>query len=170
MTCPVMAELVGIAPSSIHHILTNILGKRKIVAKWIPHLLSEEQRQARRIICSSHFWRHRREGDGFLQRIIACDETWAYAYHPELKRQSAEWRSPDSPRPVKAIREWQLSRSCTFFDYQGVICDHAVPPNHTVNGEYYLHVLHDFVRPAIRRKRPELLETVILLQDNAAPH
>ena len=41
----------------------------------------------------------------------------------------------------------------------------------TVNGEYYQWILREKVRPAVRGKRPTLLdEGVILLHDNASPH
>ena len=59
----------------------------------------------------------------------------------------------------------------TFFDMHGIIFDEAVPVGQNVNGDYYLTVLRSKVRRAIRDKRPNLLESgVILLQDNAAPH
>ena len=58
-----------------------------------------------------------------------------------------------------------------FFDYQGILLDHPVPQNTTVNGEYYETVLRTCLRPAIRKKRPALLaERPILLHDNARPH
>jgi hypothetical protein len=36
------------------------------------------------------------EGDKFLDSIVTGDETWCYHYEPESKRQSMEWRHPDS--------------------------------------------------------------------------
>jgi hypothetical protein len=41
----------------------------------------------------------------------------------------------------------------------------------TVLCQYFWSLLQDEVRPAVRRKQPELLEhNVILLQENATPH
>jgi hypothetical protein len=37
------------------------------------------------------------EGQAFLYRIVAIDETWVRDFEPELKSQSNEWRSPNSP-------------------------------------------------------------------------
>ncbi|KAJ4426711.1 hypothetical protein ANN_26509 [Periplaneta americana] len=44
---------------------------------------------------------YQREGDDFLGRIVAMDETWTRSYEPNLKRQSNEWKHPGSPRPNK---------------------------------------------------------------------
>jgi hypothetical protein len=38
---------VGISPASVYRILTNSLGKRKVCAKWIPHMLNDNQRAMR---------------------------------------------------------------------------------------------------------------------------
>ena len=59
----------------------------------------------------------------------------------------------------------------TFFDHYGVLLDWPVPVGTTVNGEYYQRILREKLRPAVRRKRLNLLhEGVILLHDNASPH
>ena len=90
-----------------------------------------------------------------------------------MKRQSSEWRLPSSPRPQKAIRKQGLLKimHVIFFDVQGIILDHPVPHGSTVNGDYYKMILKDKLFPAVKRKRPNLVESgVILLHDNASPH
>jgi len=37
--------------------------------------------------------------DDILGRVITGDETWVNQYDPETKRQSAQWKTPNSPRP-----------------------------------------------------------------------
>ena len=61
--------------------------------------------------------------------------------------------------------------SSVFFDRRGIIVNWPVPNGQTVNGEYYLWFLREKLRPAIRKKRPELLQRgVILHHDNAPAH
>jgi len=36
-----------------------------------------------------------------LGRVITGDETWVYQYDPETKRQSAQWKTANSPRTKK---------------------------------------------------------------------
>ncbi|KAJ4436691.1 hypothetical protein ANN_16822 [Periplaneta americana] len=81
--------------------------------------------------------RYQREGDDFLGRIVAMDETWTCSYEPNLKRQSNEWKHPGSPRPKK-VRPTQSAVKEMFivaYDIDGVILHHAVPPRQT-GGQY----------------------------------
>jgi histone-lysine N-methyltransferase SETMAR len=172
-TCAEIAERAGVSVGTAHTILTQKLHKKKLWAKWVPHLLSDEQRAARVRLSAAHLRRHRREGDSFLSRIVAGDETWVYSWDPELKRQSAEWRSEDSPRPQKARRKQGSMKvmHIIFFDMNGILLSWPVPVGTTVNGLYYQWVLREKLRPAIRKKRPQLLQDgVILLHDNAPAH
>jgi hypothetical protein len=58
-----------------------------------------------------------------------------------------------------------------FFSRNGLVLDNPMLVGTTVNGTYYCSLLQDKVRPALRRKQPELREHgAILLQDNATPH
>ena len=44
-----------------------------------------------------------RRNKNFLNSIVAEDETWCFRYDPTTKRQSAEWKSPESPK-AKTVR------------------------------------------------------------------
>ena len=142
---------------------------RKIAARWVPHHLTPEQKMERVRVASLLLRRQRREP--FLDRVIAIDETWIRSYEPELKRQSAEWRHPDSPRPIKFRQSPSPVKLMLIaaYDSSGMVLAHFVPPGQTVNSEYYCHFLKRELRPALRRKRPEM-ERPLILQDNAAAH
>ncbi|KAK3751164.1 hypothetical protein RRG08_023922 [Elysia crispata] len=51
----------------------------------------------------------------------------------------------------------------------GVILRWPVPIGTTINAQYYKKVLQDKLRPAIRKKRPGLLESGILFHHDNAP-
>ena len=55
------------------------------------------------------------------------------------------------------------------YDVQGVMLCHFVPHGETVNAQYYAAYLQNHLRRAVRRKRPQL-QNVIILHDNATPH
>ena len=55
------------------------------------------------------------------------------------------------------------------YDVQGVILCHFVPHGETVNAQYYAAYLQNHLRRAVRRKRSQL-QNVIILLDNATPH
>ncbi|KAK3702753.1 hypothetical protein RRG08_042738 [Elysia crispata] len=115
--------------------------------------------------------RFQTEQNDFLGRIITGDETWVYSGDPETKRQSAEWRDFDEPRPEKVRRKQGALKvmHMIFFDMNGVILRWPVPIGTTINAQYYKKVLQDKLRPAIRKKRPGLLESGILFHHDNAP-
>ncbi|KAK3751168.1 hypothetical protein RRG08_023926 [Elysia crispata] len=115
--------------------------------------------------------RFQTEQNDFLGRIITGDETWVYSWDPETKRQSAEWRDFDEPRPEKVRRKQGALKvmHMIFFDMNGVILRWPVPTGTTINAQYYKKVLQDKLRPAIRKKRPGLLESGILFHHDNAP-
>ena len=172
VSCEQVADHLGVSVSTAHHILTVKLNKRKIAAKWVPHILTEEQLQLRVHLCRLHLKRYWRERGNFLNRVVAGDETWVYSYDPELKSQSSEWTSADSPRPTKARRSKGPMKvmHIIFFDRAGILLDYCVPLGTTVNGDVYIEVLTKLKR-AIYDKRPDLhAAQPILLHDNAGPH
>ncbi|GFV37210.1 HTH_48 domain-containing protein [Trichonephila clavipes] len=77
---------------------------RKLCARWVLRLLTEEHK-LKRMACALDFLdRYHEEGDQFLERIVTGDETWVSHIAPESKRQSMEWRHTNSPVSVKAKR------------------------------------------------------------------
>lgn len=173
LTCDEIAHELGISHGSAHTIVTKHLGMRKVAARWVPHNLSDSQMDTRVKICRQHIRRHKIEQDSFLDRIVTIDETWIRSFEPELKRQSMEWHTTNSPRPVKFRRSLNNPKMLMIFAYDihGILTSHRVPTGQTVNKEYYKTYLRTVLRPAIRKKRPELLAVgPLILHDNASCH
>lgn len=172
-TCEELAESVGISHGSVHTILTRHLKMRRVSARWVPHHLNQDQMTQRVEVAEKHLKRYEIEGDEFLNRIVAIDETWLRSYEPELKSQSSEWHTPGSPRPAKFRRKQGNLKQLAImaYDNTGVLATDYVPLGQTVNGRYYAQFLQEKLRPAIRKKRPALLKAgVLLIHDNATPH
>jgi len=89
LTVRSIAEQVNINTETVRKILT--------CAKMAPTELTEEQKQRRVTICQDLLERQ----DDILGHVITGDETWVYQYGPETKRQTAQWKTANSPRPNK---------------------------------------------------------------------
>ena len=99
MTCDEIAYEVGLSHGAVYTILTERLNMRKIAARWVPHCLSESEKCRMIEISKELLSRYANEGENMLKRIVTIDETWIRSFEPELKRQSSEWHTPNSPRP-----------------------------------------------------------------------
>jgi len=114
----------------------------------------------------------REEGNEFLQKVVAIDETWIRDFEPELKSQSSEWRGKGPPRLKKFKRAQSKVKQIMIFAYdcKGVIMTDRVPSGKTVTAAYYRQFLQK-LRRKMHANRPDLLENgVLILRDNARPH
>jgi AraC-like DNA-binding protein len=101
LTVREIADEVGISTGSAHSILTENLHMCRVVAKFVPKLLSQEHQQLRLEVARDML--ERANGDPeFLKTVITGDETWVYGYDPETKVQSSQWKHSSPPRPRKA--------------------------------------------------------------------
>jgi predicted transcriptional regulator len=117
VTCEEISQATGIPPTSVFRILTSDLQKRKNFARRVPHCLTAEEKQKRLDIATLLKQIFDVEGQAFLRRIVAVDETWVRSFELELKWQSDEWRSPSSPRPKKFRRAQLNVKQMMIFAY-----------------------------------------------------
>jgi len=93
LTVRSIAEQVNTDRETVRKILNEDLDMRKVCAKMVTKQLTEEQKQRRVTICQDLLERQ----NDILGRVITGDETWVYQYDPETKRQSAQWKTANSP-------------------------------------------------------------------------
>ena len=79
---------VGICKSSCHTILTEKLKMNRFTAKFVPRLLTEEQKQNRATIRQELLDRWNID-ETVLKNVITGDETWVYGYGVETKVRSS---------------------------------------------------------------------------------
>jgi DNA-binding Lrp family transcriptional regulator len=104
-SCAEIAHEVNMSAASVFRIVTQTLQKRKVAAKWVPHQLNEEQKAARNRVAEELLRCYEAEGEQFLNRIVAIDETWIRDFEPQLKSQSPQWKHATSPCPKKCCRQ-----------------------------------------------------------------
>ena len=107
-------EVAEISIGSCHAIFSNVLGMKRVAAKFVPKLLNFEQKQ-RRISIAQELLNDVNDDPGLLKRVITGDETWVYGYDVETKVQSSQWKRPDEPRPKKARQVRSNMKVCHCF-------------------------------------------------------
>jgi transposase len=136
-----VAEMAGISKSTAQRILTSDLSMSHVSARWVPRLLTEEEKHVR-VSASRTFIREVGKDPSYLSRIITTDETWVHYFEPESKQASMVWKHTESPPPkkAKAVKSMGKVMCIVFIDMKGVILVHMVRPGHTVNASYYSQV------------------------------
>ena len=138
LTIRMIADNLDLNRESVRSILLHDLGMRKVCAKLVPKILSEDQKQRRVDFCKDMLEKIR-DDPNILYQVITGDETWVFQYDPETKRQSMQWKTAGSPRPKKA----RMSKSkikvmlIAFFDQKGLVHHEFVPEGETVNQYFY---------------------------------
>ncbi|UYV66139.1 hypothetical protein LAZ67_4000414 [Cordylochernes scorpioides] len=133
--------------------LTEDLQMRKVCAKLVPKVLTQDQKELRVLRCQELLDLIQNEPD-FLNSVVTGDESWMFEYDPESKRQSCAWHTKSSLRPKKA----RMSKSriktmiIVFFDIRGIV-----------------HCAQEIETP-FARVRTDIKDTVKLHHDNATSH
>jgi len=79
-----ISEATGVNWSSCQRILTVDLNMRRVAAKFVPRLLTQDQKNTRLTLCK--VLKNQIESDpNFLCKVIKGDKSWCYEYDPETK-------------------------------------------------------------------------------------
>ena len=76
-------DIMKISSGSLARFILDCLGVRKRWAHWVPHNLSEEQKQGRVAWCTHMLRTFDRGRSPRVWDIVTGDETWVYRYDPE---------------------------------------------------------------------------------------
>ncbi|GFR68203.1 histone-lysine n-methyltransferase setmar-like protein [Elysia marginata] len=96
-----IAKEHGISKERVQHIITYILGYKKVSARWVSRMLTDKMKMQRKTTYAELPKFYEEEGEKFIQRNDTGDESWAHHYDPESKRQSMEYRHKSFPSPRK---------------------------------------------------------------------
>ena len=118
-----IASEVGISFTAVQTILTDILGMSKVSERWVPRMLTDDQKRCRLDISKYLLSRYEDDPGDFIDRVVTQDETWVHHFDPESKMQSMRWKHPGSPIP-RSLRE--LVIASVFWDSQVIIFNKEV--------------------------------------------
>ena len=166
-------ELSGIHSSSVLKILRERLGLCKICMRWVPHLLTDEQKQSQVRLALQVIEKYDKCDPRRLEEIVTGDETWIYHFQPNSKARNKVWVSSEGDRPVIALR--CKTSNCMlymiFFDSKGPVLQIPVPKGSSVTGKFFRErVLTQLVDFYQKRTLCTGVSGIKLLHDNAPAH
>lgn len=172
-----VAQAACVSVSTAHRMIKKDLHLNQKCAKYVPRVLTDEQRRARVRFCSQNLDRVR-DDPHLLDKVICGDESPVYLHDPESKQTSKEWLPKGALRPQKALRLRSQKRTMltAFFDARGLV--HAEYTETSIDTDSYIQTLRN-LREKIRQKRPFMWKggidgktdcEFILQHDNASCH
>lgn len=168
-----ISDLCGINSSSVFQILTRVLKLRKVCARWIPHLLTDDQKYERVRIASQLLDTYKNADQKRMNVIVTGDETWVYFYEPDSKQKNKVWVGENDGRPQIARRARTSKRImyALFFDCQGMVARIPVPEGRSVTGTFYRDSVLAAAVCHYTADRPCTgVRGIKLLHDNAPAH
>ena len=150
--------------------MLSSLGYSKVCARWVPRMLTQENKENRLSVSRDLLNQYEDERDSFLDRIVTGDETWCHHYEPESKRQSMEWHHTGSPSKTKFKRLPSAGKvMCTiFWDRKGVVPLDFLESGTTINSDRYVETLTK-LKDRIARKRPEKRRIIFFSMTTPGP-
>ncbi|GFR79226.1 histone-lysine N-methyltransferase SETMAR [Elysia marginata] len=156
------AVKLKIPKSTVHEIVHDTLGYRKMSARWVPKALREDHELKRFEISQRLLLRCQQDngdedtthigvgpgGDfraknNLFDNLITGDKTWVHLNTPEAKRDSMIWKHPSSPvtKKFKVKRCAAKVMTTVFYDVTGVILLAILPQGQCINAAKYCSTL-----------------------------
>ena len=167
-----IVESLEISYGVVYCIIYDHLGLVKLSARWVPRMLTDDQKQIRVTACTELLGRFQHDKELFLKRLITQDESWVHHFDPESKIQSKEWHKKGSRPPKKYKRRPSSGKVMltVFWDSEGPIMVDFLQKGEKINDDYYSDKLRRLKPEIVAKRRGKQRAGVLLLQDNASPH
>jgi len=165
MSCKAICTVLEIPKTSCLRILHDTLKMKKFNLRWVPYLLSEEQKQKRVDCCREllNVIRYTKQGN-----LITGDESWFF-YHIPAKSAWAQSRKDLPTLPQLDIGK-KKSLISVFWSPEGLHSLVALPPDATYDSTFFCQSILPNIKTGLctgRRRRT--LRGIILHMDNARP-
>jgi histone-lysine N-methyltransferase SETMAR len=131
------AETIGISKECVGYILHEELDMKKLCARWVPHLLTADQKRTGMKIseqCLEHFNKNKTD---FVHQFITMDETWIHYYTPESKQQSKQWTEAgcSGPNKTRSVPSAGKVKASVFWDAEFILFTDYLERGKTLTGD-----------------------------------
>ena len=165
-----IARKLGISLSMVHLILKKHLKVRKISARWVPHLLTDEQKRQQVKVAKKLLQMFPKYDKKQFANVVTGDETWVHYFEPVRKVSNKIWATKHSKRPIIAKHSLKVLYAI-FFSGEGVAIKVPVKKGKSITGKYYNDVVLKKLKKYYQKRRHATgFKHVRLLHDNAPAH
>jgi len=163
-----IAETIGFSKECVGYILHEELNMKKLCARWVPCLLTADQKCTRMKISEQCLECFNKNKTDFVCRFVTMDEIWIHHYTPESKQQSKQWTEAGCsvPKKTRSVPSAGKVMASVFWDAEGILFIDYLEKVKTIIGEYYSNLLTRLdekiceKRPGLQKKKSSFIRTV----------
>ena len=95
-----IASCTGISEGSVQTILKKHLDLRKVCARWVSHLLTEEQK-TQRLKCARELLKtYKGVNSRVISNLLTGDEIWVHMFEPQRRADNKQWKQKITKTPM----------------------------------------------------------------------
>ena len=149
---------LGESKGYLQHIINTRLEFRKVLAKWVPKLLSDEQKKKRVNDAQLILDEYGAKWDDLLDNLLTVDETWVFYEPPQTRNSASEWQLPGQPPPEveRTKLTFKKTMATVFWNKDGIVHIDYLKSGKSINKEYYVNLLEVVNAKIPARKRPKV--------------
>ena len=127
-----IARKVGVSLSTVHLILKKHLKVRKISARWVPNLLTDEQKRQQVKVAIKLLQMFPKYDKKQFANFVTGDKTWVHYFEPVRKVSDKIWATKHGKRQIIAKRSLSAKKVlyAIFFSGEGVAIKVPVKKHH----------------------------------------
>jgi histone-lysine N-methyltransferase SETMAR len=116
-----IAETIGISKERVGYIWHEEMDLKKLCARWVPCLLTADQKRTRMKISEQCLERFNKNKTDFERRFITMDEIWIHHYRPQSKQQLKQWTEAACSAPkTRSVPSAGNVMASVFWDAEGI--------------------------------------------------
>lgn len=157
---------------TLYQIIHESLKLRKLASRWIPHLLTDENREKRVNACHENLSKFK-EGKWRLCDVVTGDESWFNWKQVGRKQSNKSWVAEgESARTVVKQGRFDSKTMVTiFFRTTGPVIIDCMNKGETITARYYIeNCLKPLVKELNKQRPTSGTKNIKILHDNAKPH
>ena len=101
-----LARMTSLTLARVHWILKKHLELRKMNARWIPHLLTDDQKRSRVEKAKSLLKKYPKYTKKAFDNLVTGDETWVYFFEPKRKCSNRISGPPKTQGALPLLKEY----------------------------------------------------------------
>ena len=167
-----IGKKLAILKTTIHEIMNNHMGMKKVCTWWGPKLLTPIQ-CANRVDCCQELLQQREVNPAkFFDCIVTGDESWIHHYDLLSHLEAKIWKRLGEQTPTRLRQERSAGKimMIIFWDKDGVLLTEYLPRGTTINGPCYASIIERLRSAIVEKWCCEVSHGVLLLHDNDPIH